>query len=283
MGHAVSAYQQSLDAAAALTGISVSYAPSARVLAAVRRHAQLAAPVRALAVADPADTGYPPLTGARLEADTVAAVFPGSEPPLTGAAATRAAVKDRVRSPGLVHIASHGFAALSSPLDSGLIMAGGEVLTARDLTAERLTARLVVLSACESGLPGAALPDEVVGLPTSLLYAGAAGVLATMWQVPDDDTTIFTVGFYDAWRRRGLAPAAACAAACAWLRTTTDGAKLEYFAELMSAGRAGSRQRWPSVAGSVSYSTTRRSGLMVIRTCGGPSRTAAPRISDLQL
>jgi CHAT domain-containing protein len=224
-----------LHAAAALTGIGVSYAPSARILAAARRHAQPAAPILTLTVADPADTGYPPLTGAKLEADVVGAVFPGSEPPLTGAAATRAAVRDRVGSVGLVHIASHGFAALSSPLDSGLVMAGGEVLTARDLVVERLGARLVVLSACESGLPGAALPDEVVGLPTSLLYAGAAGVLATMWPVPDDDALIFTVGFYDAWCRRGLTPAAACAAVGAWLRTTTDGAKLEYFAELMSA------------------------------------------------
>jgi CHAT domain-containing protein len=109
-----------LHVAAALTGIGVSYAPSARILAAARRGAQPAAPILTLTVADPADTGYPPLTGARLEADVVAAVFPGSEPPLTGAAATRAAVKDLVGSSGLIHIASHGCAALSSPLDSGL-------------------------------------------------------------------------------------------------------------------------------------------------------------------
>lgn len=56
--------------------------------------------------------------------------------------------------------------------------------------------RLALLSACETGLPGTQLPDEVVSLPTRLLQAGVAGVAASLWSVADLSTTLLLVRFY---------------------------------------------------------------------------------------
>jgi hypothetical protein len=58
------------------------------------------------------------------------------------------------------------------------------ILNASNLLAMRLRARLAALSACETSRPGTALPDEVVFLPTGLLQAGVASVVASLWVVP---------------------------------------------------------------------------------------------------
>ncbi|GAA4091802.1 CHAT domain-containing protein [Actinomadura miaoliensis] len=226
--------QLPLHAAAAMTGITATYSPSALALRVATGRARTRGAERALAVADPAGTGLPPLAAARLEADLVAALFGDPDAALERESATRDEVRRRAADTDVLHLACHGLAAPFAPLDSGLVLTGGEMLTARDLSADRLVARLVMLTACASGVPGVRLPDEVVGLPTSLLHAGAAGVLATMWRVPDDGALLFSIAFYEAWRIQGKAPADAWAAAVEWLRTTTDGAKTEYFARLMA-------------------------------------------------
>jgi len=48
-----------------------------------------------------------------------------------------------------------------------------------------LNVRLAVLSACETGLVGIDLPDEALALPTGLLQAGVASIVASQWIVPD--------------------------------------------------------------------------------------------------
>lgn len=218
---------------AAVPDVTVAYAPSARMLARARADDDRTALRDVLAVADPSGTSLAPLPAARLEAEVVASVFDDHKPLLIGQAATRTAVRSQASAADVLHIAGHGHASAHSPLDSGLVMADGEILTARDLAEDGLGARLVILSACESGVAGTELPDEVIGLPTGLLHAGASAVLATMWRIPDTDALVFAVAFYDAWRRRNLDPPDACAAAQKWLRTTTDGEKTRYFSTLM--------------------------------------------------
>ena len=66
----------------------------------------------------------------------------------------------------VLHFSCHGHANFASPLDSGLLMANDEVLTLRDfLNIDLQGVHLAILSACETGLPGTKLPDEVVSLP----------------------------------------------------------------------------------------------------------------------
>jgi CHAT domain-containing protein len=81
-----------------------------------------------------------------------------------------------------------------------------------------------VLSACETSRPGTALPDEVVALSTGLLQAGVAGVIASLWIVPDFDTALLMACFYAGEFR--ASPAAALQHAQQWMRDNDDAARL---------------------------------------------------------
>ena len=116
-------------------------------------------------------------------------------------------------------------------------MAGDEILSLGDvLELQLVRARLAVLSACETGVAGVTLPDEVVSLPTGLLQAGFAGVAASLWSVEDVSTTMLMVRFYKLWQVAGWEPGAALQGAQRWLRDTTNGEKAAYFRGLLSGG-----------------------------------------------
>jgi len=75
-------------------------------------------------------------------------------------------------------------------------------------------ARLVVLSACKSGLfSESRLPDEYLGLAAGFLAAGAQTVISSLWAVPDQTTRLLMTRFYAHWLGAGLPPASALRAA----------------------------------------------------------------------
>jgi CHAT domain len=212
----------------ALDTASVSYAPNARALAAARRLAADVPPARLLAVAEPSPVAAAPLPMARYEAMTAAAAFPASPATLRAGEANLLSFEREAPKASVLHLACHGFAELASPLDSGLLLAGGRITLGR-LMELRLRVRLAVLSACETALPGTELPDEVVALSTGLLQAGVAGVVASQWSVPDRATAMLMAEFYRCWQREQLPPAAALRAAQRWLRDTTNEQKIHRF------------------------------------------------------
>jgi len=56
--------------------------------------------------------------------------------------------------------------------------------------------RLVVLSACETGLIDFSnTSDEYIGLPSGFLYAGSASVVSTLWKVNDLSTAFLLIKF----------------------------------------------------------------------------------------
>ncbi|MFH8419337.1 CHAT domain-containing protein [Streptomyces collinus] len=139
-----------------------------------------------------------PLMHARAEAAAVAGFFEeavsrsGSE--VTGEEITALL---RERSFDVLHVATHGFFDSARPLDSGVDVAGGGRLTARDILGLRLDAQLVVLSACESGLgEQRGGGEELFGLTRALLYAGVGAVLVTLWKVDDASTGLLMGAFY---------------------------------------------------------------------------------------
>ncbi len=76
-------------------------------------------------------------------------------------------------------------------------------LTLQDIFAslELLQCRLVTLSACETGLTGAAqLIDEYIGLPSGFLYAGSLSVVSSLWRVDDFATAVLMIKFYECLR-----------------------------------------------------------------------------------
>ena len=101
-------------------------------------------------------------------------------------------------------------------------MSADERLTLRDLLSLRHPARLAVLSACETGVPGVALPDEVISLATGMLQAGACGVVSSLWPVNDVSTVLLMMRFYECWRQEDQDPAVALTDAQRWLRGATN-------------------------------------------------------------
>jgi hypothetical protein len=220
----------------AIDGAAISYAPNARALGAAARAAARMTATKLLAILDPQPVAASALPFAPAEGAAVAAGFPGAATVLAGGEATVLAFNRTAPQTDVLHLACHGLADLERPLESGLLLAGNQWVTLRDLLGLKLDVRLAVLSACETSLPGTDLPDEVVALPTGLLQAGVAGVIASQWAVPDLATTILMTEFY---RHRAKAtPAAALRHAQCWMRDTTNACKLEEWRTARADGAA---------------------------------------------
>ncbi len=214
--------------AAAAEAAALSCVPSARALqaaqaAAGRRPAQ---PDRWLGVGAPTNA-LKPLPFARLEVDEIGALFTaGPAAGLSGEAATSAAVTAALSGATHLHFACHGQFNLEQPLASALALAGADGLSLRHVLeggADLTAARLVVLSACESGLIDVRhVPDEVVGFPAGFLQAGAAGVVSTLWPVDDLSTALLMIQFYTYLWREAAPPVEALRRAQLWLRAATN-------------------------------------------------------------
>jgi CHAT domain-containing protein/tetratricopeptide (TPR) repeat protein len=215
-----------------------TYAPSARALRGARRLAEHVEPASLLVVQEPRPVREAPLPSAEHERAAAWAAFVPHATVLRHEQATRDAVIKALTDATVLHLACHGRVELSIPLDSALLLSNNEQLTVRDLLGLRLTARLAVLSACETAVPGIELLDEVVSWPSGLLQAGVAGVVASLWSVNDQRTMLLMVDFYRRWgsAREVLAPAQALRQAQRWLRDSTNGEKRELFQTLLEGG-----------------------------------------------
>jgi len=208
----------------ALDETCISYAPNARALAAARELAGRTPRRRLVTVVDPQPSSAPPLAWAPIEADGFAAGAGLHPERLDGPAATRLAFRNLAKRADVLHLACHGKADLGDPMNSRLLLAGRPA-PLRELMQMQLEVRLAVLSACETALPGTELPDEVIGLPTGLLQAGVAGVVASQWAVPDRATAMLVTEFARQWAGGALPPAQALRRAQQWLRDTTNAEK----------------------------------------------------------
>jgi CHAT domain-containing protein/tetratricopeptide (TPR) repeat protein len=223
-----------------LDRVDVSYTATARALA-TARDGLGGARESALVVDEPAPVRAPPLPLSHVERAAVGLVT-GSVRVLAGRSATREAVLSALGDGGhhLIHMSCHGRGHPESPLDSGLLMAGDQMLRLGDLhDLERgggVRPRLVMLSACETDQPGTELPDEVISLPSGLIQAGCRGVVAAQWAVSSLAAALLTVRFYQVWRP-GTDPGAALAAAQRWLRELTN-AELAALARPENGGSA---------------------------------------------
>ena len=197
---------------------------------------------------------YLPQTAA--EADTIAAMLGGTGGAgalcLKGTHGTETALGRLAAGRAVIHIATHGFcldaAGDDEPLaycrDSlredaslnraGLIMAGANrmvnpafkayddgILLASEVARLRLdSCAVVTLSACQTGL-GPVTPDGVFGLQRGLKKAGAAAIVASLWNVDDRATRLLMTSFY-ANMAKGMAPWQALASAREALRSHTE-------------------------------------------------------------
>ncbi len=182
---------------------------------------------------------FSPLSGTAEEAKALKMILPQATV-LTRDQATEAALK-QVASPGVLHIATHGFfladavenpseaerrrkllqhtgglaslgARLENPLlRSGLGLSGANlrrsgpnqeddgILTAMEVAGLNLWGtKLVVLSACETGVGEVRTGEGVYGLRRALVLAGAETQVMSLWPVSDRGTRDLMIGYYKA-------------------------------------------------------------------------------------
>lgn len=109
---------------------------------------------------------------------------------LAGGEATAGNVLRDLDGAWLAHIAAHGNFRADSPLFSALRMHDGP-LTVYDLEQLRCAPYRLILPSCDSGVAASAGADELLGLVSSLLPLGTAGLIASV--VPLNDHAVVPV------------------------------------------------------------------------------------------
>jgi CHAT domain-containing protein len=110
-----------------------------------------------------------------------------------------------------VHFATHGVLDAERPGLSSLVLslvdAQGKAqdgfLRAHDIYNLKLPAELVVLSACQTGLGKEIKGEGLVGLTRGFMYAGAARVVVSLWNVNDKATAELMTKFYEKMLKQG--------------------------------------------------------------------------------
>ena len=182
----------------------LTHTPSATVW--LRLHERASSPGSGvLALAPRVDA----LPGSGAEVAAIGRLFGTDAGVLVGSHASKRALRDAASDQAIIHLATYGVLNKDNPLFSfvELTPQGGDDgrLEVHEVFGLRLRARLVVLSACQTGLGAGALADvpagdDWVGLVQAFLFAGASHVMATLWPVQDRATADLMTRFYTALR-----------------------------------------------------------------------------------
>jgi CHAT domain-containing protein len=117
-----------------------------------------------------------------------------------------------------VHFATHGLLNSLRPELSGIVLSlvnerGADqdgFLRAHEVLGLQLSAELVVLSGCRTGLGKEINGEGLTGLTRGFMYAGAARVIASLWDVNDQTTALLMARLYRGLLgKRRLSPSAA--------------------------------------------------------------------------
>jgi tetratricopeptide (TPR) repeat protein len=162
-----------------LGGQSVSVSPSA------------AAWLRARAAPEPGHravvlAGGPDLPAAGAEIKQLAELYPQASV-LAWGTATAGSVLAALDGSWLAHVAAHGTFRADNPLFSSLRLDDGP-LTVYDIEGIARPPHRLVLSSCDSGRAAPAGADELLGLASSLMPMGTAGIVAAVVPVSDQAT-----------------------------------------------------------------------------------------------
>jgi CHAT domain-containing protein/tetratricopeptide (TPR) repeat protein len=178
--------------------------PTASALPVLRRGAA-AAGVRRTTVLAPFPDQLP---ASRTEAVALREVLPRPSVRLAGGA-SEAWARQALAKGDVLHVASHGTLDARNPLFSYVALAPGRRsapnddgrLEAHEILGLHIASPLVFLSGCETGLGVSGSTAYTTGedyttLAQAFLYAGAGGVVSTLWRVEDDGAAALAERFY---------------------------------------------------------------------------------------
>ena len=204
-------------------GPPVSYAPSATLLARSSSLLQEASPSRlsCLSIGFDGASEQQRLHHSEIEARLIAEISGGDA--WIGPETKRDRLRVSVENYRRIHFSCHGWFNDVSPMESLLETGQEEQITAREvLETWKLTADLVTLSACQTGVSRILRSDEPMGLVRAFLTAGAHYVLASLWRLEDLPTFLLMQHFYAELGPLGNNPAEALYNAQRWLCNLTD-------------------------------------------------------------
>jgi len=148
---------------------------------------------------------FPPLAGAEEEAQAVRRLMGGKV--FKGKRADEATLKNQASRYGLLHIASHTLIDDVNPSLSCLVMtptadsAGDGRLYSFEISQMDLSAQLVVLSGCNTGIGKLLNGEGLISLARSFFYTGVRTVTYTLWPVADKASSSLTGSFYAGMKR----------------------------------------------------------------------------------
>jgi len=213
---------------------TVSYAPSLNVLQRCVQSAGSAANTRPSLLAAIGSQAAGRLPYAGREINAIAHIWEEQEratSQLLKDDVTAEAFLERAASANYIHYSGHAEHDWSQPENSGLLVESGNPLTVDEIERQGVlrTSRLVVLSACETGLVDIkTAPEEYVGLPAAFMLAGVPCVLSSLWPVEDLSTALLMARFYEIHLKENLPPSQALRAAQRWLRAATREQVIKY-------------------------------------------------------
>ena len=117
----------------------------------------------------------------------------------------------------ILHFATHALLNEDHPELSSLVLSLFDeqgrhqdgYLRLRDIYNLKLSAQLVVLSACETAVGKEVKGEGLISMVRAFMYSGTPQVLASLWKVDDDATAELMVEFYKQHLDAGLTPAEA--------------------------------------------------------------------------
>ena len=150
---------------------------------------------------------FRPLPYTQVEADAIRAAFPDAVIK-TGSAAQESEFKRTAANFRYIHLATHALFNEDLPLLSGVALASPPkddaedgILTARELCDMKLTADMIVFSACETGRGAAHSGEGIIGLTWAAFAAGIPAQVVSQWAVDDAATAALMGNFYAELKR----------------------------------------------------------------------------------
>lgn len=169
----------------------------------------------------------PRLFYSRREARSIMQVAPAgrSMSALDFKASRETAVGPELANYRIIHFATHGVLDMQRPELSGIALSMIDVngtpqdghLRLYEIYNLQLSADLIVLSACETGIGKQIKGEGLIALTRGFMYAGAKSVVASLWKVDDAATAALMAEFYRQMFINKLKPAAALRAAQLYL------------------------------------------------------------------
>lgn len=204
--------------------VGLSNAGAAKALSQPERLYGLRQALRDFGAGETADLRVSRLPGTRWEAEHITAlVRPQQQMRALDFAANRAlATGSSLNQYRIVHFATHALINTTHPALSGIVLSLVDeqgrpqdgFLPAAEIFNLNFSARLVVLSACQTGLGKTVRGEGLVGLVQSFLYAGASSVAVSLWSQQDGATAALMEQLYRRLLgKQRLTPAAALRAA----------------------------------------------------------------------